>query len=91
MSVTRKSAHFDKNETARGYLVTDLATSGSKAWVYLGGAKGAWDFRAGSGHTYRVAIKTRGGILSPQTWSLRSGLDYDQEQENLRGHAGRGD
>ncbi|MBX7074103.1 MAG: phage portal protein [Pirellulales bacterium] len=36
-------------------------------------------------------IQTRGGILSPQTWSLRSGLDYDQEQENLRGHAGRGD
>lgn len=57
----------DKNELARGYLVTDLATSGAKAWVYLGGAKGAWDFRAGSGHTYRVAVKARGGLFSHWT------------------------
>jgi len=27
------------------------------------------------------------GILSPQTWSLRLGLDYDQEQKNLVMHA----
>ncbi len=26
------------------------------------------------------------GILSPQTWSLRLGLDYDQEQKNLSMH-----
>lgn len=26
----------------------------------------------------------RSGILSPQTWALRSGLDFDQEQHNLR-------
>jgi len=26
------------------------------------------------------------GILSPQTWSLRLGLDYDQEQKNLAMH-----
>ncbi len=25
-------------------------------------------------------------ILSPQTWSLRLGLDYDQEQKNLAMH-----
>ncbi len=27
------------------------------------------------------------GILSPQTWSLRLGLDYDQEQKNLAMHS----
>ena len=26
------------------------------------------------------------GILSPQTWSLRMGLDYDQEQKNIAMH-----
>jgi capsid protein len=31
-------------------------------------------------------IQARNGILSPQTWSLLSGLDYDQEQQNLRLH-----
>lgn len=28
------------------------------------------------------------GILSPQTWSLKLGLDYDQEQKNLAMHQG---
>ncbi len=28
------------------------------------------------------------GILSPQTWSLKLGLDYDQEQKNLVMHRG---
>jgi hypothetical protein len=31
------------------------------------------------------------GILSPQTWAQRRGLDYGQEQENLAAHARRGD
>ncbi len=31
-------------------------------------------------------IQARNGILSPQTWSLRSGLDYDQEQRNREFH-----
>ncbi len=35
--------------------------------------------------TYRIEFES--GILSPQTWSQRSGLDYDQEQMNLREHA----
>ena len=26
------------------------------------------------------------GILSPQTWSMRSGLDYAQEQRHLAAH-----
>jgi hypothetical protein len=26
------------------------------------------------------------GVLSPQTWSQRLGLDYDQEQKNLSQH-----
>ncbi|RIK82845.1 MAG: hypothetical protein DCC67_06550 [Planctomycetota bacterium] len=30
------------------------------------------------------------GVLSPQTWSLRLGLDYDQEQKNLALHRGEG-
>ncbi|TWT30341.1 Phage portal protein, lambda family [Posidoniimonas corsicana] len=30
------------------------------------------------------------GVLSPQTWSRRLGLDYDQEQMNLAMHAKRG-
>jgi hypothetical protein len=34
-------------------------------------------------------IEHESGILSPQTWSQRSGLDYDQEQSNLQLHAGR--
>ncbi|MEM8944127.1 MAG: phage portal protein [Planctomycetota bacterium] len=32
----------------------------------------------------RIAFENR--ILSPQTWSLRLGLDYDQEQKNLAMH-----
>ena len=32
----------------------------------------------------RIAFEK--GILSPQTWSLRLGLDYDQEQKNLSMH-----
>jgi capsid protein len=30
------------------------------------------------------------GVLSPQTWSQRLGLDYDQEQKNLAQHGGAG-
>jgi hypothetical protein len=26
------------------------------------------------------------GVLSPQTWSQRLGMDYDQEQKNFGGH-----
>ncbi len=40
----------------------------------------------------RFAIEHERGILSPQTWSQRTGLDYDQEQANLapaHGDAGR--
>jgi capsid protein len=36
----------------------------------------------------RIAFES--GILSPQTWSLRLGLDYDQEQKNLAMHAAEG-
>ena len=32
-------------------------------------------------------VEYQSGILSPQTWSQRRGLDYDQEQANLRQHA----
>lgn len=32
------------------------------------------------------AIEFKHGLLSPQTWSQLSGLDYDQEQTNLRAH-----
>ncbi len=32
----------------------------------------------------RYQIELANGILSPQTWSQRVGLDYDQEQENRR-------
>lgn len=32
----------------------------------------------------RRAIEFANGILSPQTWSQQSGLDYEQEQANLR-------
>jgi capsid protein len=34
-------------------------------------------------------IEHENGILSKQTWSARRGLDFDQEQENLRGKGGR--
>jgi hypothetical protein len=30
-----------------------------------------------------LSIESQAGILSPQTWSQLSGLDYDQEQTNL--------
>jgi hypothetical protein len=33
----------------------------------------------------RIAFEN--GVLSPQTWSQRLGLDYDQEQKNLSMHA----
>ena len=32
----------------------------------------------------RIAFES--GILSPQTWSQRQGLDYDQEQRNIAEH-----
>ena len=34
-------------------------------------------------------IEFESGILSPQSWSQRRGLDYDQEQANLADHAKR--
>ncbi|MEX2118891.1 MAG: phage portal protein [Pirellulales bacterium] len=34
-------------------------------------------------------IEFSAGVLSPQTWSLRRGLDYDQEQANLAEHRER--
>jgi Phage portal protein, lambda family len=34
-------------------------------------------------------IEFANGILSPQTWSQRRGLDYAQEQENIAAHARR--
>lgn len=34
---------------------------------------------------FRIELEC--GILSPQTWSQRRGLDYDQEQANFRQHA----
>ncbi|MEX2138667.1 MAG: phage portal protein [Pirellulales bacterium] len=34
----------------------------------------------------RFRIEYLNGILSPQTWSQRSGLDYDQEQANFAAH-----
>lgn len=33
-------------------------------------------------------IEHAAGILSPQTWCLRRGLDYEREQENWRRHRG---
>ena len=34
-------------------------------------------------------ILVDGGILSPQTWSLQNGLDYDDEQERIEVHVER--
>jgi hypothetical protein len=39
--------------------------------------------------TQRFQIENANGILSPQTWSQRLGLDYEQEQANFAAHAGR--
>ncbi len=36
--------------------------------------------------TQRFKIENAAGILSPQTWSQRDGLDYDQEQANFDSH-----
>ena len=36
-----------------------------------------------------VPNRNANGILSPQTWSQRLGLDYEQEQANIAAHAGR--
>ena len=38
--------------------------------------------------TFRIEYEC--GILSPQTWSQRRGLDYDQEQANWQQHAAQG-
>lgn len=35
------------------------------------------------------ALEFEHGLLSPQTWSQLSGLDYDQEQANVRAHQQR--
>ena len=37
----------------------------------------------------RFQIEHANGILSPQTWSQRLGLDYEQEQANFVAHVGR--
>ncbi|MDZ4819588.1 MAG: phage portal protein [Planctomycetota bacterium] len=37
--------------------------------------------------TQRFQIEFENGILSKQTWSQRSGLDYDQEQQNMAAQA----
>ena len=37
----------------------------------------------------RFQIEHANGILSPQTWSQRLGLDYEQEQANISAHATR--
>ena len=37
----------------------------------------------------RFQIEKSNGILSPQTWTQRLGLDYDQEQANIAAHAAR--
>jgi hypothetical protein len=37
----------------------------------------------------RFRIEYLNGILSPQSWSQRSGLDYDQEQANFAAHKPR--
>jgi hypothetical protein len=39
----------------------------------------------------RFRIEYANGILSPQTWSQRAGLDYDQEQANFAAHRGKGE
>ncbi len=39
--------------------------------------------------TQRFQIENASGILSPQTWSQRLGLDYGQEQANFVDHATR--
>lgn len=36
--------------------------------------------------TQIAEVESRAGILSPQSWSARSGLDYDQEQKNIEDH-----
>jgi hypothetical protein len=36
--------------------------------------------------TQRFRIENAVGILSPQTWTQRDGLDYDQEQANFAAH-----
>jgi hypothetical protein len=40
--------------------------------------------RDGKTEAETFAIEYANGILSPQTWSLKRGLDFDQEQANLR-------
>ncbi len=40
--------------------------------------------------TQRFQIENSAGILSPQTWSQRLGLDYGQEQANFATHRARG-
>ncbi len=37
--------------------------------------------------TQRFQIENAAGILSPQTWSQRLGLDYGQEQAHFTAHA----
>jgi hypothetical protein len=37
----------------------------------------------------RFQIEHANGILSPQTWSQRLGLDYEQEQANITAHGSR--
>ncbi|HEY2881668.1 MAG TPA: phage portal protein [Pirellulales bacterium] len=39
--------------------------------------------------TQRLRLENTAGILSPQTWSQLSGLDYDQEQKNFVQHIAR--
>ncbi len=72
------------NAVAAGRLPSEVQTT-----IEITGVAPTLATRDQLQETQRFQIENAAGILSPQTWSQRLGLDYDQEQANLAAHAAR--
>lgn len=72
------------NAVAAGRLPSDVLTA-----VEIMGVPPTLAVRDQLQETQRFQIENAAGILSPQTWSQRLGLDYGQEQANFAAHTSR--
>lgn len=72
------------NAVAAGRLPSDVLTV-----VEITGVPPTLAVRDQLQETQRFQIENAAGILSPQTWSQRLGLDYGQEQANFAAHTSR--
>jgi hypothetical protein len=72
------------NAVAAGRLPSDVLTA-----IEIIGIAPTLAVRDQMQEAQRFQIEKSNGILSPQTWTQRLGLDYEQEQTNIAAHAAR--